>query len=501
MKDNIFVVGPQATGESFFGRSEYIDYLDSCVFRGVGAIHLVGAPRIGKSSLVSYLIEKNKGIPDRICVKINMSDCEDDFDFWIETLAEEIKDKLQEMNLWNDYFESIYNKIENVELSDSRWYAKSKSLLNNIFSQIKKIDRRLVLIIDEFDAVERIFDQKPYCFSLLRSIFSEPKYVTSGIIISRRRLHLFEAKCPYISTFHGVFHEKTLLGFDEKDMAVLYSKIESYGITVSSDQKHQIEQCTGRMPYLCCMLAHCMVDHCEKSKDLNIVKLFREFLPEIDRYYNDLILRLDEDQYKETVYILTVSSKFPYYITSRDIENMRTMGLIVPKISQEGLVEYLVYSEDFMTYLKLTPLKLPLWDTMTMSERKLNELVKKEYPELDTVTHDDLLKDATIVTKLNTKYPELRLSAETIKSYCYNLQRFKDYPTILDVLTLSKITGIIIGQWSSRFFKYFPDNDWKDKLKHISNIRNPVAHDKIEYISKEDLTMCLKYCEDIIKLL
>lgn len=501
MKDNIFVVGPQATGESFFGRSEYIDKLGRWVFSGVGAIHLVGAPRIGKSSLVSYLIEKNKGIPDRICVKINMSDCEDDFDFWIETLAAEIKNKLEETDRWSDSFENIYRKIEHIDPSDPRWYSKSKSSINGIFSQLKKIDCRLILIIDEFDAVERIFDQKSYCFSLLRSIFSDADYVTSGIIISRRRLHLFEAKCPYVSTFHGVFFEKTLLGFDEKDMDILYSRIGDYGITISSDQKHQIEQCTGRMPYLCCMLAHCMVEHCEKSSDLNIVKLFREYLPQIDRYYNDLILRLDEDQYKETVYILTVSSKFPYYVTKRDIENMQMMGLIVPKISQEGRVEYLVYSEDFMTYLKLTPLKLPLWDTLTMSERKLNELVRKEYPELDTVTYDELLKDTSIITRLNVRYPELRLSADMIKSYCYNLQRFKDEPTILDVLTLSKITNIIIGQWSSRFFKYFPENDWKDKLKHISNIRNPMAHDKIEYVSKEDLTMCMKYCEDIIKLL
>ena len=263
------------------------------------------------------------------------------------------------------------------------------------------------------------------------------------------------------------------------------------------------------MPYICCMFADRMVaNEFTQSEgrtsigDKEITAVFKECLPQIDRHYENLVDRLEHDNHLETVFYLSVSSKFPSYVTSRDIENLTTMGVLIPEIKNDS-VKYYAYSKDFMTYFKLRPLKLPSWDTMTQSEKKLKAIFKKEYPKLDEVTYDELLDDSTnqIITGLNSEYPELKLNSGKIKRYCEDLAAHKEHPTILDVLTLSEVVKIILDTWSARFHKYFSgDESWKPKLSFIMELRNPMAHAAVEYINQEDLAVCMKYCDEIIHM-
>lgn len=122
---------------------------------------------------------------------------------------------------------------------------------------------------------------------------------------------------------------------------------------------------------------------------------------------------------------------------------------------------------------------------------------------MDEVTYDDLVADAanTIVPRLNSEYPGLSLNSGKIKRYCEDLAAHKEHPTILDVLTLSEVVKVMLDSWATRFHKYFAgDESWKPKLKFIMELRNPMAHAAIEYIDKEDLAVCMKYCDEIIHM-
>ena len=507
LRESIYVVGPEATGVSSVGREKEISDLES-IFFSSAAIHLVGPTRIGKSSLVSFVFDKNQDYQERICVKMSMGECQDAYDFW-KTLSVKIEDQLYEKELWNKQFERLFNQLRVVTGSSPDWFSDFKLSIQNILKQIKKIGYRLVLAIDEFDSVVKVFAQASHYFQTLRSIYSSPDYATSGVIISRRRLHLLEAECKDISTFHGVFREKSLLPFSDEDMKEFYESLEMYDIKLSLGGCRKLENYTGRMPYICCMFADRMVaNEFTQSEgrtsigDKEITAVFKECLPQIDRHYENLVDRLEHDNHLETVFYLSVSSKFPSYVTSRDIENLTTMGVLIPEIKNDS-VKYCAYSKDFMTYFKLRPLKLPSWDTMTQSEKKLKAIFKKEYPKLDEVTYDELLDDSTnqIITGLNSEYPELKLNSGKIKRYCEDLAAHKEHPTILDVLTLSEVVKIILDTWSARFHKYFSgDESWKPKLSFIMELRNPMAHAAVEYINQEDLAVCMKYCDEIIHM-
>lgn len=501
MKNNIFMVGSVAEGKSFFGRTKEIEKLEEAIFTNEGVVHLVGAPKIGKSSLVNKVIEKNRKRNKKIiCVQIDMSPCQNAYDFWVGTLADKIKDSLTERQL-EDKFREYYQKIESLDASDSMWYMRFKSNFFKLLRKMKDEKLRVVLIIDEFDAAGRIFGQDGYYYSLLRSIFYEPNYNVNGMIVSRRRLHLFEANCDSISPFHNIFNEMPLRGFNENDMDIFYEKLADYDIGLSDDEKKKMEYYTGKIPYLCCMFANEMVQSRAGGKTVNILEIFREYLPQINVYYGDLIKRLEEDGHKHTADVLALTSKFPRSVTDRDIENLKAMGVIVLQEDDEGNISYCLYCEDFMRYLKMTPLKLPLWDTMMMTEGKLKKLLGEKYPDLVNTTYSMLKNNSGIIANLNQNFSELALDWNTINRYSLDLNRWKNDPAIIDVLTMSKVVGIIKGQWNQKFAAYFAKiENARTKLECIAKIRNPMSHNSIEYVSDEELAACIKYCEEINKL-
>lgn len=503
IQENIFVVGPEATGGSFFGRDSAVKTIET-IFSSVAAFHLVGPTRIGKSSLIRRVFDKNSGYPNRLCVLMNMGLCASAFSFW-KTLAEKVNQELNKANLWDDDFENDFSDLMNISSSDEDWFTDFFLLLECILKNIKEHSYRLVLSIDEFDHVDVVFGEDSHYFQALRSLFSSPEYATSGVIISRKRLHLLEAKCPDISTFHGVFDEITLLAFNDDDMSQFYSALEVYEIKLSSGGKRKLEHYTGRMPYLCSMFANRMVINMGENTsvgDKEVVAIFKDRLPKINEHYQDLIDRLEYDNHLETIFYLSSTSKFPAYITKRDIDTMKTMGVLMSE-SKGDSEQYYAYSKDFMTYFRLQPLKLPAWETMTLSERRIKAIFKKEFPRLDKIIYDDLLADSSneIIPSLNSEYPDLKLNSGKIKRYCEDLAAHKEHPTILDVMTLSDVVKVMLDSWATRFHKYFAgDESWKPKLKFIMDLRNPMAHAAIEYIDQEDLAVCMKYCDEIIHM-
>lgn len=504
LEENLFVTGPVAAGASFFGRKTQIAELESIIFAGVGSRHVVGPTRIGKTSLVERVFERNRSYPNRLRVQINMGECDHAFDFWI-TLASAIEEQIYAAELWNSAFARYYEIIHNLTDSpNAEWWTPYKIQLKNVLSAVKDSKYRLVLALDEFDSVEHLFGQKSNYFQLLRSIYSEGKCATSGVLISRRRLHLFEAKCPAISTFHGVFPEMTVLPFSKEEMEEFYEALKLYDINLSSGGKKRLERYTGNMPWLCCMLGEQMVIHRQKVDswgDKEIDAIFKNLQPQFDRHYRDLIARLEEDGHIDCVYYLSIGAKVPN-LTDRELENLTVMGVLIPEV-KNGVTHYYAFSRDFMSFFRLEPLKLPAWDTMTSSENRIKAIFKKEFPKLAEITYQDItgINADSVMNSINMDYPELALNWRQVKGYCEELSARKEQPTILDVLTLSKVISVIIDTWNSRFYRYFAgDETWKHKLEAIKKVRNPMAHAQIEFVSAEELAVCMKYCDEIIHM-
>lgn len=504
LEQNIFVDGSAVTGDSFFGRKALINKLETVIFASVGNYNIVGPTRIGKSSLVNEVFERNKNYPNRICIQLTMGKFRNAYAFW-SMLARDLREGIKNSGLWNDFFEDKYRDIHDfVNSNDEDWFFEFQYSFDRILERINESGYRVIISIDEFDAVERLFGSESHYYQELRDIADTPKYATNCILISRRRLHLFEATCPYISTFHGVFPELTVLPFCDEDMAEFYDALSLYDVKVSTGGKKRLDRYTGNMPYLCCKIAKQMVFQrgtVESFGDKEIDSIFKKLQPEIDRHYRDLIDRLEEDSHLDYVYYLSIGAKVPK-LTDRELENLTVMGVLIAE-EKNGETHYFAFSKDFMTFFRLEPLKLPAWDIMTSSEKKIKAIFKKEFPKLADTTYQDITgSDAhTVMSGIDSAYPELNLDWKQVKIYSEELSTRKEHPTVLDVLTLSKIISVMMKTWNNRFHVYFSgDESWKTKLNAIKKVRNPMAHAQSEHITAEELAACMKYCEEIIRM-
>lgn len=499
MTINPFVVGPQAAGEAFFGREAELQELEDSIFSGKGAISLVGCTRIGKSSLASEVFRRNASRPQCIRIMLSMAECMDGRDFW-NVLADQLRQELEDAQLEDARFSRHYKRIDGIEPGNPNWFERFKTPLASILIHLGELGWRLVLAIDEFDAVQRIFGEESHHYQFLRSIFSDPRYATSGVIISRRRLNYFEVSCPYISSFHGVFREMFLQAFAGPDIDRFYEILGQYGISVPKGGRKQLEYYTGWLPYLCCMFGERIVANRENMKqfgDKEIDGVYLTCSPQVTRHYEDLIKGIEEDHHRKLLSYLSRDIK-PPTATRRDYETLQAMGILFYK---EKTNRYYAFSEDFMDYFRQLPLKWPTWDTFCGAEKKLKKIFSREFSGLDIMNYQDLIGDNAESFRIDIirKYPALDLDWKVMENYCQDLSRHKAEPTLLDVLTLSKIISIMLKNWDNLFSKYF-DGDvlWKDKLLAIKNVRNPIAHAQIEYIDETELTRCLTYCEEII---
>lgn len=505
--ENPFVCGGAAVGDSFFGRETLIRELEEIIIAGTGQIHVVGPTRIGKSSLVQRIFDLNKHYPRRLFVYISVGDCENAYAFWC-ALLDEIREQVYAAEIWNDNFERYYCEIAALQNTNNGEFTPLQRKLYSILAQIAKCSYRLVLALDEFDAVEHLFGQSSHYFQTIRTIYDSPKYATSGVLISRRRLQLFEAKCPAISTFHGVFPEKPITPFSDTDMEDFFTLLDCFSIKISTGGKKRLMRYTGNMPYLCCMFGSKMFAQREATNnygDKEIDQVFRLLRPQIDRHYNDLIKYMETDGHLEAIYYLSIGAKCPS-TSKREKENMEVMGLLLSdknEATDQGDTKYYAFSREFMTYLRLSPLKLHAWETISEAEKRVRAIIAKECPQLDSITYHDLWgpRGSSIRNDVETTYPNLQLNWGTVKKYSESLLPYVSSPTILSVMTLSKKVDFILTEWVAKFYKYFDGNtDWQFKLEKIRDLRNPMAHGQLEYIGEDELAVCLHYCEELIRM-
>lgn len=504
MKRNIFTVGPQALERSFIGRKEQLGELESAVVYGSGSISLVGPTRIGKTSLAEALFEKNSSLDKCIQIWIDMSICQTAHQFW-SCIWEELYSGLRCANAWSQAMEENYRKFANLPEYSNLWYSIMSKRLPKILVEMIKAGFRWFLVIDEFDAVGKVFGNAHYFYQFLRSLYSA-SYKANGIVISRRQLSELEKTNMNISTFHGVFSNMYLKGFSGEDMDEFYARLVECGITLSDEGKESLRFYTGHIPYLCCMFADRMVVRRDKRTcygEDDVTCVFTELLPRIEEYYNDLDKRLKEDRHWESVLQLCLGS-YEVLKNTRRAVSLQVMGYITRE-TINGVDSYFAYSRDYMEHILGKQLDVPVWDTILAGERKLKSLLGKVYPMLATATPTAANFSPVEMHRVEEACSGFRFDWNRIKKDCERSSARKGSPaTILEAISLGPVVGAITASknWSDLFSVYFyGDTTWREyKLRLISSLRDPLAHNQGHYITPEELAACSAYCKELLRL-
>lgn len=505
-KKNIFVVGSEATGSSFFGRNQELSSLEKELVDSANkGISLVGPTRIGKSSLIGVLSQRVSTRPGILWISLSMGELDNPSEFWY-SVVKEIEDKLKEKDLLSPELAEMLEQLEAVFVAPT-WYIQMNRKLKQLLSKLREKQIQLVLIIDEFDQAPGVFQNQTSHFQLLRTIYSGGEYNVKGILASRRRLPMIESNSDGISTFHGVFQERTLREFKEDELCEIWDALSDYDIFLQDNTPvlARLFHYTNNMPYLMSMFMHKLVELSDSSRDITpeyIDELFQILLLQVRTYYDDLIQRLRGDSVLEEVAklcLLQGSYLKDLENNGAQIEKLKVLGILHEGV-KENLPYYYTYSHDFTVYLKLQTLDIPVWDSLYQSELRLKEVFLQIYPELSDFSYEDLRKDQKRVDQsLNQLYPELKINLGTMKRYAEDLNMHKPNPSLIDVLTLTYIIKIIKNEWK-KFQDYFPgdENQWQKHLQCIADTRNPICHANGHHVNSTKLVEFKFSCQEVL---
>jgi len=324
IRKNVFQVGNIVSGESFIGRRDILEVVrERALSAGeMGSMSLVGLTRTGKSSVVFNACDpavlREFGI---IYVLIDLNEEVDYISFW-KSVVSEIHDQVY--NIFRLEDRRLYGFFEQIEQCVR--YEKLKTLLKNLFKQLKALHRPVLLVIDEFDGATKVFERNKHYFELLRTLTSYPMtYGLTAIVVSRRSLHVIEECTPGNSTFHGIYEAKPISGFLDDDMVIYYTVLESYDIFLDDEQKKLLQFYCGRLPYLLSLFGSHLVEaklKCDEFPSMEFISNKLSYA--IHRYHEDVLNQLVHDQHLDLLINLLEGKA----VASEIIEMFKEMGLV-----------------------------------------------------------------------------------------------------------------------------------------------------------------------------
>jgi hypothetical protein len=480
--------GKIVSGEHFIGRKNDFQIIEERVIRpdDPGNLAIIGEPRIGKSSLIYHKIIRQKKdlINSKILpVWINVGKHEESSSFF-NLLAIQCYSIITSNNLSTDDID----KAAKILLSSGPDSHDRDYYLHRFFEKIHETGIKILIILDEFDHSRILFKRDPCGFQKLRDLCYNPELGVTFVTISRRSLYEIEEKSQAISTLEGIFLPHYLGMYDDNDILEYFEKFQKSNIILNDDDKKIIISFCGRHPYLLAISGYEIFEnyrrtqHVDTKKSINKVKNFFE------DYYQRLTELLRED--KTLNKLLQVLFGPVIDVTPGDVDRMMQQGLIIP--NSNGL--YNGFSDQFYAYLKLLNREVEFWPIWSQTEKTLRKLIadelEKKYGPMwinDLEKRNPNIKksfDSCRVTQINEKTNFGARASNNILDYTYPADLF----------------AIIFLEYKPVFEKIFGKDKQLLSIRGnlLAKIRNPLAHNRFECISKSERIIAEGYCMQII---
>ncbi|MEH1785713.1 MAG: ATP-binding protein [Nostoc sp.] len=472
-------------GDDFVGRQDEIRIIQQRVINSpqAGCLAIVGAPRIGKSSLAYHALiyPKNIFIEQKILTfRINLPDIRSHQ----ELFRELVKQTLESLNDADSEDESLFIKGNSLLERNLQWL-DLQSEVRNFFKKVKRSRWRVIAVIDEFDKARHIF-KDGVGFQALRELAYQPEWSICLVTVSRR--YLSEIANQYdISNLPGIFKDKILQCFSQEELRNLLNKLQKIGLDVTDECFQFIWDNTGGHPHLASALAFELANSWLNSQQYNLEQSLQEATSEFLKYYDNLIDILKEDGSLEK--LLQILFGPVITVTKFDAEKFVRYGLIEPNINGY----YQIFSSHFENYLRLVERSRDLWTLWRDTERKLRllitEIMETEYGE-------------NWVAQLEKSRPKLK----PIMDKCREAQEREKKSfggrastNLLDFTYPMDLYNILAGSWSS-FDKILNQDKkyWSDRFQLLAKLRNPMAHIRDEVIQEHERQIAEGYCQEIL---
>ena len=444
MKNPYAGVGRPVLGAEFVGRKG----ISRTIFESLvnsGCVSLFGLGRIGKTSLArNVLVRIATEVPGIRTGCINMNEFRSQSDLWREILSEIFPDSSVEEGWPSD---------------DSEAYLRFRRILRN---EQKSGVRRLLLLLDEFDAVSD-YDKAALIIDRIREIACDHnKYGLSFLFVSRRSLKRIQTECSGSNLF-GICDNQTLLPFSRTELRALCE----LSLPVSTDALEFLFGLTGGVPYLGASLLNKVI---QLGRRLSIIdeeavkSIVSVVTPDIYNYYDQLQSFLEEGSLWNAMCREFVAPKVEGS-TRRELAELIRYGLVTDQTECGCL------SKSLYDYINDSFHHLSMWEPLANFERALRSVVKKT---LVSLYGNNWVKEAPnrkpYYSRLFPKLDELRIKEQSIF-------RIGSEDDLLEYSYPGTLKDIVMTEWDS--FSSLFDMTKAVFVSHMDAIcilRNPTNH-------------------------
>ena len=494
---NIFAgYGKIVTGELYVHREALEKELKNRTlnYDVYGSVSIVGMQRMGKSSLVrNTLISEaehyyNKGIIIASCSMNNFTTPENFFKGMIDIIYEEFENhEYIDMKI-----ERKYNKIRELRLEDG-----GIKNIQSFFKLIKKLGKRVILVIDEFDHSRKLFDKYPEGFNVLRELAYQPETDVTFIFVSRRRITELESVAE-ISTLANILGKPIYVkNYSDNELIQYFNRNKNYGIEMSEEDKLKIVNITGAQPYWLDILMYHYIE--AKDSEKNFELICNETNSVLYSEYERFMILLDEQHLLNKLYQIVIGPADDYTISDR--RTLCDYG-IISIVDGEAVVN----SQKFYEYLRMKESTVnfhPLWNK---TERRLRNLLKKKLKENYGENWEQKMKSRYIKQENNPR--SLGGFLEKAIELQKDIKKKKDFIQDAPYSIIEALTTAGLFEFFYKEYPLFKDVFGKMEIKkfreigsHLTSARNRYQHNNEDILTESFKSKTKSNCELINELI
>ena len=506
----------EAEGEYFVGRKSVLaEMLRYVVYPNkISNYHIVGLPRIGKSSLLKAFREKvqqNHYNLDLIVIYISLDKCDDSGAMW-EMIGKGLRKELKRKLGSSDKYAAFEEELEFEGIVEN---TIDYDYVCSIAKCMKEVGFLGLVLIDEFDNFSTIASKATV--GNFRTLFSNSDYGIRAVIASRRMVERIEKEVEGavnadISTLAPLFiNGRKLMVFDEEDMKDYWTNISNkIGRTISEKYIQEVHYYVGNHPWLLNLLNGSYWNEQDSfdyiSDDSVTLNINKELLNKLNDAFDWAVWRdLKKWQLLRSLILSTWGPD--ENIPNEELSELERYGVIDMNqtlTEPDGPIRIAI-SRYFTEWMNLKRYILPFGDEWSKAEGNMRKIVKCF---CDEIYQGD---EAQMINHLETKNAnsiEVGKDPRFTAKGRFDLMRIRmgknidKYPlmssSIIDYSEPSDLPEIFFRREWFWFGQVFGNtwNDWSEKFSIINEVRNIKSHNNLGF-PQSRIELAKKYCHEV----
>lgn len=494
-------------GSRFVGRKKELNTIKQRVLgQNYGNLAIMGLPRIGKSSLawqgimeIKEDLLKMKTIP----VFFQTGSCEDALSFFrqmVSLLNDEMLFVCQDER-YLKFGEAILKSIrEDDDLTDFT------IAIQKYFKLIKRLGFKVIYILDEFDSVQSFFTVAN--FQMLRELSYNPETKICLVTCSRKTIQEIEAKNGAISNFYGTFSEIRLGMYDEESIKNYWDRVSEFFVPFE-DYKQMAYFFVGNHPFLLDYFNDFCIQR-DLIQTADEAAILEEIRLNLLNHFNTIQDTLsNEDLLNKAIQLVLGPAhdvtkieeekllKYNFLKIVDDEEKFNILGRLMGSTYQGK--SYTCFSDFFTNVFEQNFIAdIDYWPLWTETEKSVRNLIKIYVEEVFGNDWENAIQakfggNSSWADRFNALKRTRTSNQRLFPGASENLI---DYTLTRDMYDI--FMSVAWRDWFGDVFSA-DKKQWSAIFGYLADIRNPMAHNNREFISKDQITKAEEYCEKVRK--